>query len=47
MTNEHLFPHFNNCADLVYHSQISETELIGLYRSASAFIVVPTSYFFR
>jgi len=27
-------PYFTGCANLVYHSQISETELIGLYRSA-------------
>lgn len=34
VTNERFFPYFNGCANLVYHSQISENELIGLYRSA-------------
>jgi glycosyltransferase involved in cell wall biosynthesis len=34
VTAEHIFPYLFGCDNLVLHSQISEAELIGLYRSA-------------
>jgi glycosyltransferase involved in cell wall biosynthesis len=36
-------PYFTGCATLVYHSQISESELIGLYRSADVLFVPMTN----
>ena len=36
VTNERLFPYLNGCANVICHSQISETELIELYRRADA-----------
>jgi glycosyltransferase involved in cell wall biosynthesis len=34
VTAEPFFPYFVGCANVVFHSQISESELVGLYRSA-------------
>ena len=43
VTNERFFPYFDGCANLVYHSRISETELIGLYRSADVLFLPVTN----
>ena len=43
VTDERIFPYFNGCANLVYHSQISETELIDLYRSADVLFLPVTN----
>ena len=43
VTNERFFPLFSGCANLVYHSQISETELIDLYRSADVLFLPVTN----
>jgi glycosyltransferase involved in cell wall biosynthesis len=43
VTNERYFPYFNGCTNLVYHSKISERELIGLYRSADALFLPLTN----
>jgi glycosyltransferase involved in cell wall biosynthesis len=42
VTNIRFFPYFNGCANVVYHSEISEAELIGLYRSAE-FLFLPVT----
>ena len=34
VTNERLYPYLIGCANLKYHSRVSETELVDLYRSA-------------
>jgi hypothetical protein len=34
VTSERLFPYLTGCANTVYHSQISESQLIDLYGSA-------------
>jgi glycosyltransferase involved in cell wall biosynthesis len=36
-------PYFTGCANVMYHSQISETELIHLYRSADALFLPATN----
>ena len=43
VTHERNFPYFNGCANLTYHSQISETELIGLYCSADVLFLPMTN----
>jgi glycosyltransferase involved in cell wall biosynthesis len=43
VTNERFFPYFNGCANVAYHSQISETELIDLYRSAEILFLPVTN----
>lgn len=43
VTNERFLPYFNGCANLVYHSQISETELIDLYRGADVLFLPVTN----
>lgn len=43
VTDECFFPYFNGCANVVYHSQISETELIDLYRSADVLFLPVTN----
>ena len=43
VTDERIFPYFNGCANLLYHSQISEAELIGLYRSADVLFLPVTN----
>lgn len=43
VTDEQFLPYFTGCANLVYHSQISEAELIGLYRSADVLFLPVTN----
>jgi glycosyltransferase involved in cell wall biosynthesis len=43
VTDERFFPYFTGCANLVYHSQISETKLVGLYRSADVLFLPVTN----
>ena len=42
VTNERLFPYLTGCANLTYHSQVSENELIDLYRSADVLFLPVT-----
>jgi glycosyltransferase involved in cell wall biosynthesis len=42
VTDERFFAYFTGCANLVLHSRISETELIGLYRSADVLFMPVT-----
>ena len=43
VSNERVFPYFNGCANLVCHSQISEDELINLYRTADVLFLPVTN----
>jgi glycosyltransferase involved in cell wall biosynthesis len=42
VTEERIFPYFTGCDNLVYHSRISEAELIHLYRSADVLFLPVT-----
>jgi glycosyltransferase involved in cell wall biosynthesis len=43
VTDKRFFPYFIGCANVVSHSQISETELVGLYRSADVLFLPVTN----
>jgi glycosyltransferase involved in cell wall biosynthesis len=42
VTHERFFPYFNGCANVIYHSRISEAHLIDLYRSADVLFLPVT-----
>jgi glycosyltransferase involved in cell wall biosynthesis len=43
VTSERYFPYLNGCANVTYHSQISETELINLYRQSDVLFLPVTN----
>jgi glycosyltransferase involved in cell wall biosynthesis len=43
VTDKRFFSYFTGCANVVFHSQISETELVGLYRTADVLFLPVTN----